>query len=79
MNNLPEPSEECLAEILIKIYKKASKDRKDIFDKYSEELAEISKTSSYEIMKNVVESMDFLNSILSPSEFQEELKKCFKS
>ncbi|MHA1954258.1 MAG: hypothetical protein ACW96U_09970 [Candidatus Heimdallarchaeaceae archaeon] len=78
MNNLPEPSEECLSKVMIKIFKDSSKKRKELFEKHSEELAEVSSEASYEIMKSVVESMDFLNSILIQSEFQEELRKCFK-
>jgi hypothetical protein len=79
MNGLPEPSEKCLSEVLLKIYKKASKRRNELFEKHSEELAEVSSNASYEIMKNVVQSIDFLDSILNQSEFQEELKKCFTS
>ncbi len=79
MNDLPEPSEDCLSKVLMKIYKNASKRRKELFEKYSEELAEVSTNASYEIMKNIVQSMDFLDSILNQSEFQEELRKCFKS
>ena len=77
-NNLPEPSEECLFKVLVKIHTKLSKERIDLFEKHSEELAEVSKNASYGILKSVIENMDLLNAILCPSEFQEELKKCFK-
>ncbi|NPD88232.1 MAG: hypothetical protein HGN29_05895 [Asgard group archaeon] len=78
MNNLPEPSIECLSKVLIKIYTRLSDERKELFKKHSEELAEISQNASYEILKTVIQSFDILNSILRASEFSEELRNCFK-
>ena len=79
MNDLPEPSEKCMSEVLIKIFEKLSDERKKIFEEYSDEIAEVSQDASYEIMRSVIQSVDILNSILNPSEFREELKNCFKS
>ncbi|MCG3226315.1 MAG: hypothetical protein H7645_05290 [Candidatus Heimdallarchaeota archaeon] len=77
-NDLPEPSEKCLSKVLIKILAKLSNERKEIFEKYSEELAEVSKDASYDILKNVITILDVLYSILNASEYEEELKSCFK-
>ena len=78
LHDLPEPSEKCLLKVMIKFFTKMSKERQELFEKYSEELAEVSKNASYEIMRDVLHTMDVLNLILEPSEFQEELIKCFK-
>ena len=78
-NDLPEPSEKCLSKVLIKIFTKLSEERKEIFEKYSEELAEVSKDASYDVLKNVILSLDILHSILNASEFKDELKSCFKT
>jgi hypothetical protein len=78
-NNLPKPSEACLSKIIVKIFKFLNEERREIFQKYSEELVEVSKNASYGIMKNVISSMDILNAILNASEFEKELKNCFKS
>ncbi len=77
-NDLPEPSEACLSKIIVKIYNILNQERRDIFQKHSEELAEVSKNASYGIMKNVISGMDILNAILNASEFEKELKECFK-
>ena len=79
MHDLPKPSEKCLSEVMTKIFKKISSDRQELFEKYSEELADVSKDASYEIMRNVIRTLDVLNTIIKPSEFREELMKCFKS
>ena len=77
-NNLPEPAEDCLLETLVKIYTKLSKEKRELFIEHSKELAEVTKNASYSILKTVIENIDLLNSILNPSEFQEELTKCFE-
>ena len=77
-NNLPEPSEDCLSKAVSKIFAFFNQERRDIFQKYSEELAEISTNASYGIMKHVLNSMDLLIAILKASEFEKELKECFK-
>ena len=77
-NDLPEPSEECLLKVVSRIFASFNQERRDIFQKYSEELAEISTTASYGIMKHVINSMDLLNAILKASDYERELKECFK-
>ncbi len=78
MHDLPEPSEKCLSEVLLKIFTNITNERKEIFQKYSDEIAEVSQNASYEIMKNVIQSLDVLNAILEPHDFKKELEKCFK-
>jgi hypothetical protein len=78
-NKLPNPSEKCLSIILLDIYSHLQSERRRIFEDYSDELAEISKDASYEILSIVINSMDILNMILNGSKFRKELLECFKS
>ncbi len=77
-NDLPEPSESCLSKIIVKLFTELKNEKREIFQKHSEELAEISKNASYSILKNVISSLDIFNAILKASEFEKELKECFK-
>ena len=77
INNLPEPSEECLSKVLLKIFNKVHQERSRIFQTYSEELAETSKNASYGILKQAINNLDVMYIILNVSEFEKELKECF--
>jgi hypothetical protein len=78
-SSLPEPSVECLSEILIDIFSRLSKDRKETIQKYSNQLADLSRDITYDTLIKAIRSFDFLNTILIAPEYQEELKKCFRS
>lgn len=61
-----------------KIYDSLQTARENNFTKYSEELSEISQKISFEDLNEIVWILDIFHIISSASEFENELKRCFK-
>ena len=74
----PEPSVECLSRLFDKLFSFIHNERESIFTIHSQELAEIAKDSSYSELRNIINGLDYLLTILNAPEFEKELEECFK-
>ncbi len=69
---------DCLIKKIDKIYESFHSVRVKNFTKYSQELSEISQKISFEDLNEIAWILEIFHIISSASEFENELKNCFK-
>ncbi|MHA1552712.1 MAG: hypothetical protein ACTSQC_12290 [Candidatus Heimdallarchaeaceae archaeon] len=71
-------STECLFKLLNKIFKHIDVERKEMMEKYSEELVTMGEEIDYTKLRFALKVLEYIDVIQRSEEFKKDLQKCYK-